>query len=218
MALEPVANRGVLLGRVNDLHVADRAHDPVIDRHLVVGQSAKLRSDQPRHHTRVVAHRRHDPIGQVVLQLEEARTLESAVVGLGPDVGAGLDLDELHGEAQLGTRTAQPAAQEVPHTAPADRGTRSIARVEPRTIDDREIRKASETVRDVLGEPFGERRERRIGCGRAKRHDRDRTVQTGSERGRSRRRSIGSGRVRRGDVPGRATDAPRFPFSAPEAR
>src|SRR3546814_11139875 len=58
-------------------------------------------------------HRGHDVLGDVVLDGEDV--LQLAVVLLGPEVLAGLGVDDLNGDAQALTRRPHAAFQDVAH-------------------------------------------------------------------------------------------------------
>src|SRR3546814_91988 len=106
----PMRERGLDRRDRHALVEAERAHheSPGVDavRLLAGGAQALLGVE-------VGLHRGHDVLGDVVLDGENV--LQLAVVLLGPDVLAGLGVDELNGDAQVPARRPHAALEDVAH-------------------------------------------------------------------------------------------------------
>ena len=152
--------------------------------------------------------RRDDPRNQLVLELEDGLRAEGALVGLGPEMGAGHRVHELHREAQLRSRLPQAAFHHVARAellaggAHVDRLVRVARRRAAR--DHAQVREARQAGHDVFGQSLGQGREVGVGAAVLERQHRDPEALVGA----------GGARVGRGSE--RASAGARLP-PAPES-
>ena len=107
-----------------------------------------------------------DPGGDVVLHRENARRLEVPVVGLGPELRAGLGVDELGAQAN---GRPSPADASIQHVTRAELGAQgpfvsglSLQAGRRGARDDRQVPKPRKPGRDLLGEAVRERLHLRV--------------------------------------------------------
>ena len=113
---------------------------------------------------------------EVVLQFENAFRTERAIVGLGPQMGARLGVDELHRDADLASRLAKGPVDHVARAQLMADGAHvgRLARVAKRgAARDHPRREAQHAHHDALGQPVGQRREVRAATCELERQHRD---------------------------------------------
>ncbi len=165
--LEAVADSRVL-GRRAAVLVSPVAEDDVGGGQLAVRLLLDTGRHGPDERAGRVGDGRHDAVGHVVLHREHVRVVEIAVVGLRPEMGARLAVDELDVDAEHGPGLADAALQDVagaelPPHRPHVAGLRLEAQGRV-ARDDGEVGELREAGMDVFREAFGERRELGIGA------------------------------------------------------
>ena len=90
--------------------VREPAKQCLVRTQLVGALAAEGFTHVVRQNTVGVGDRGDDPRDDFVLQIENRFRREGAIIGLGPEMGAGAGIDELYSNAQPGPRLAKQAA------------------------------------------------------------------------------------------------------------
>ncbi len=112
-AFERHARRSMLLGCQPEV-VPEAAHERLVGAQLVERLLPNGIADGPREHAEVVGGGGDDARYEVVLDGEDAIGLEGPGVGLRPEVGARVRVDQLHRDAQLPAGVPEAALHHVP--------------------------------------------------------------------------------------------------------
>ena len=88
-----------MLGRGQAVVIPEAAHERLVGTELGGLSTTNRVANVPREHAEAIAAGRDDAGDHVVLQLEDRFRLEGAIIGLGPQTGAGTCIHKLHCDA-----------------------------------------------------------------------------------------------------------------------